>query len=99
MIDYLRFCETALDAKIIQKPYAVYDLAWKIMRDPLIAARVDKLTVAWNESKPFRDLSVISDPNEPEIVFDWPNFPQIVADELTRGEKFELRKRIKARRY
>jgi hypothetical protein len=99
MMNYQRFCEAALDAQIYQEPYELYVLAHKIMRDPLIKARIEKLNADWNASNPFRDLSLSQDPNEPDFVFEWPNFPQQVADELTRAEKLELRKRIKARRY
>jgi hypothetical protein len=98
MMNHQRFCETALDAQIVQQPYEMFVLAWKIMWDPLIKERVDKLNADWNASKPFRDLSMSQDPNEPDLVFDWPDFPQQVADGLTRSEKLELRKRIKARR-
>jgi hypothetical protein len=98
MRNHQQFIETALDAQIAQPPEEVFLLAHRILRDPLIKARVDKLNAAWSESNPFRDLSMSQDPEEPEVVFEWPDFAQQVADSLTRSEKLELRKRIKARR-
>jgi hypothetical protein len=88
-----QFIAAALDAELTEvtaeQASDNFWLACKILRDPLIAKRIWAKTLAWNESNPFKD----TDENEIEAA-QFPDFDMEVAQELTRPEKLELRKRI-----
>jgi hypothetical protein len=93
--DYRTFVEAVLDAKLQLRPAEVYALATRIMADPLIVSRYEPLLQAWWATGPYKDLEISDDPdpNAPDCTVKQPNFYLQVAEELSRAERLELRKK------
>lgn len=95
LIGYAEFIAACLDAEVIDTPERFEDnyvLAYRIMDDPLVSARIDALNRAWWATNPFANIRTKID--EDLVLPAIPDFAAEVAYSLSRADKLALRKRI-----